>query len=230
MIGYYRFKNKKLLQQALTHPSLNIKGVQQPNYQRLEYLGDSTLGFVIATYLYNRFPDYTDGELSILKNELVKTERLNELGKYLDIPQQVVFGKGDISKTGPNNPSIIEDVVEAIIGAIYLDSGLDEAKKWILHYYELYFLELIDSEELLKKQMSSVSKLQVLSQDLYKEIPTYELLEKTGKEHSPIFKMIGIIKEFKAISQGSNKREAMERIAKKLISKIEKKLSENSQK
>ncbi len=223
MIGYYEFKNKNLLQQALTHPSLNIKGVQQPNYQRLEYLGDSTLGFIIATYLFDKFPEYSDGELSILKNELVKTERLNELGQHLNIPQRVIFGNGDIKKTGPNNPSIIEDVIEAIIGAIYLDSGLDEAKKWILYYYELYFSDLINSEELLKKQISSVAKLQVLSQELYKEIPIYEVIEKSGKEHAPIFKMMGVIKEFKSVSVGGSKREAMEKVAKKLLSKIEKK-------
>lgn len=216
-IAGYQFNDCNLFQQALTHPSVD----KQPNYQRLEYLGDSILGMIIAEYLYKSYPHYSDGQLSVIKNELVKRDTLNFLGQEIGIPALIHFGKGEIAKTGPQNHSIIEDVFEAVIGAIYLDSSFEVIQKWILAIFEGNVSELFDYQFAVNRSNNPIQKLQMLTQKLYKKTPAYTVIGKTGEDHMPVFTISATIEEFSATGKGKNKQQGMEVAARELLLQIE---------
>ncbi len=217
----YSFKNKNLLKQALTHSSYIENYVKPANYQRLEFLGDSVLGFVISDYLFKKFPSYSDGNLSILKHELVKTESLYEIGQHFNLSEFIIFGNGDISVIGKTNKTIIEDVVEAIIGAIYLDSDFEFIKNWIVNVYEKYFSEKINND--IEQSRGFTTKLQLYCQSKYKTPPTYTLISKRGEEHNPTFKMKVSILHYEETASGKSKKEAIEIASKKLLEQLKEK-------
>src|SRR5690554_3471001 len=124
------FKNTDLLLQALTHRSADPK-----NNERLEYLGDAILSFVIAEELFNRFPQVKEGKLSRLRASLVKGETLAEIARELKIGEVLILGPGELKSGGFRRESILADAVEAIIGSLYLDQGLEEVKALILRLF-----------------------------------------------------------------------------------------------
>ena len=122
----YEFKNKSLLELALTHRS--FKG---QNNERLEFLGDSILNFVVAELLFQKFPQSVEGDLSRLRSELVKASTLSEIGIEINVGDYLKLGEGELKSAGWRRPSILADTVEAVIGAIFIDSGMTEAKSII---------------------------------------------------------------------------------------------------
>lgn len=123
-----------LLQQALTHRSYSYEHDNAPNNERLEFLGDSVLGFVVTTHIYEKFPDLAEGELTKIKNGVVSAKALAEVGIELGLGEYLVLGKGEESSGGRTKANLIADAVEAILGAVYLDAGLPAAAAIVERY------------------------------------------------------------------------------------------------
>ena len=126
----YSFSNKRLLDIALTHRSAG-----NDNNERLEYLGDAILGFLIAEYLYLNFPDAAEGELTRLRATLVKKEKLAEIARELSLEKQLKLGTGELKSGGWRRDSILANTLESIIGAVYLDSNINECRSIISAIY-----------------------------------------------------------------------------------------------
>ena len=175
----YRFKNSDLLEQALTHRSYS----QINNNERLEFLGDSVLSLVISENIYQRESGADEGELSRLRSSLVKEEALARVARDIGLGDFIYLGGGELKSGGFRRSSILSDALEAIIGAIYLDSGFAPAKNTILHLYQDYLLNLPDIDSL----KDSKTQLQEYLQSKQLDLPDYVVIQTTGKSHDQIF-------------------------------------------
>ena len=210
----YRFNDESLLALALTHRSLGSK-----NNERLEFLGDSILGMVIATELFSRFPKEKEGILTRLRSSLVKGETLTAIANELGLSEYITLGSGELKSGGFRRASTLADAVEAIIGAIYLDSsataGIDEAKKFILGIYKQR-LEQCNPADTLKDPKT---RLQEYLQAKGQPLPDYEVVDISGKEHQQTFRVAcvveGLGQEF--IAKGSSRRKAEQAVASKVL-------------
>lgn len=195
----YEFKNKKLLEVALTHISLaNEKNIE--SNQRLEFLGDSILSFVVAEYIYNKFTDLAEGRLTEVRAEAVCERSLAEAAKKMGLGNAVKFGKSE-SGVGADKPSILCDTYEAVLGAIYLDGGIEPAKEWIMNNLK----DKIESAKLTHRY-NYKSEIQNFFQkrDKGTEVVSYILIERTGPDHMPKFKVNATYRG-KVIGTGSGK-------------------------
>ncbi|MCL2474196.1 MAG: ribonuclease III [Alphaproteobacteria bacterium] len=178
----YEFKDAGLLNAALTHPSLTIRrcaGKKKPAcpYERLEFLGDRVLGVVIAKALYERFPSAAEGELAIRLSSLVKAETLKHiaLDLKLDFALKVDMSLGEVRQ----HSSALPDAMEAVIGAMFLDAGLEVPERFILKHWKEYFNAETESDP--------KSVLQEIVQKRKLPIPSYVIIENSGPPHLPIF-------------------------------------------
>lgn len=174
----HRFSDPNLLRTALTHRSFGT-----PNNERLEFLGDGILDFVIAAALYHRFADLPEGDLSRLRANLVKQETLHGLALSLDIGKYLRLGEGELKSGGAERPSMLADALEAVFGAIYLDAGFEAAKKVIDGLYR-GLLEVIKPGEF---QKDAKTRLQEWLQGQRKALPRYQLIETSGAAHEQRF-------------------------------------------
>ena len=174
----YEFKNKTLLELALTHRSFKGK-----NNERLEFLGDSILNFVVAELLFQKFPQSVEGDLSRLRSELVKASTLSEIGTEINIGNFLRLGEGELKSAGWRRPSILADTVEAVIGAIFLDSGMVDAQLIIKRWLDNR-IEMIDPKKI-KKDAKSL--LQEFLQGKKIALPQYEVDSIEGEAHSQSF-------------------------------------------
>jgi len=174
----YEFKNKSLLELALTHRS--FKG---ENNERLEFLGDSILNFVVAELLFQKFPQLVEGDLSRLRSQLVKASTLSEIGIKINVGDFLRLGEGELKSAGWRRPSILADTVEAIIGAIFIDSGISEAQSIIKRWLDNR-IEMIDPKKV-KKDAKSL--LQEFLQSKKIALPEYEVGSIEGEAHSQSF-------------------------------------------
>ncbi|MBR4669947.1 MAG: ribonuclease III [Butyrivibrio sp.] len=198
LIGY-TFKNKDLLIQAFTHSSfVNEQRInKKPDYERLEFLGDAVLEMVSSEFLFKTYPDKKEGEMSKLRASLVCEPALSFDAEHLDIKSYIQLGKGEEHTGGRNKDSIIADVMEAVIGALFLDGGLQEAKRFIDKY-------ILSNTESLEKYRDSKSQLQELVQSMkHKEI-RYEICGEDGPEHDKIFKVRVYVAD-KIMGEGTGK-------------------------
>lgn len=182
-IGYC-FKDKSLLRQALTHSSFsNEQKINKwKNYERIEYLGDAVLELISSDYFYHAYPEETEGNLTKMRASAVCEQALAITARELQLGGYMVFGKGEEQNGGRERESIIADAVEAIIGAIYLDGGLEEAKRFIKNFV-LNDLEnkrlFYDAKSILQERIQE-AKIGEL---------TYELIREEGPEHEKNFVM-----------------------------------------
>ena len=174
----YSFNNGNLLTQALTHRSYGAL-----NNERLEFLGDGALNFIIANQLYQRFPNIAEGDLSRLRAQLVKEATLSEIAFSLDIGDALKLGEGELKSAGWRRPSILADALEAIIGAIYLDGGFAAAEAFVLGLYANK-LNTIDPK-LIDKDAKSL--LQELLQSRKLDVPEYKVTKLEGEAHAQKF-------------------------------------------
>jgi ribonuclease-3 len=197
----YNFSDQYLLEEALTHPSFS-KNSKVNNYQRLEFLGDAILGLVIAEVLIKKYPDANEGELSKRQAHLVSGEVLYQVALKIEIADVIKFSEGE--KAIKRN---LENAVEALIGAIYLDSNLENAKEFILKNWQEIIDENVDAPK------DPVSYLQEIVQGKSKKLPIYTITQVGGNSHQPIFEAVVKFddKEYKA--QGSSKKEAQKNVA-----------------
>ena len=210
----YDFKDHSLLNRALTHRSKTKK-----NYERLEFLGDSILGFVIAELLFNKFPDADEGKLSQVRSKLVKGVTLAKLGLELQVDEYIILG--DSEKNGTHKrEKILEDVVEAIIGAVYLDSDFATVKKVILGWYA----KTLDTEDFdIVKVKDNKSALQeILLQQGY-NLPIYDIVNIDGKDHEQIFTVSVTCNEYEEAinAEGKSRKKAEQAAAGKMIKIIQ---------
>lgn len=210
----YQFNDNQLLQEALTHRSASSK-----NNERLEFLGDSILNFVIAGELFNLYPDSAEGDLSRLRSSLVKKEGLVKIAEDLTIGNYLQLGSGELKSGGYRRNSILADAVEAVFGAVYLDGGFDVCKHLILRLYQKQ-LNTIPDPELLK---DAKTRLQELLQGRKLAIPKYEVINVTGKAHQQTFSVACLIDDLaiETAGQASSRRKAEQQAAAKALAEVE---------
>jgi len=215
------FKNKELLKQALTHRSyLNEHPSWGPHNERLEFLGDAVLELVVSEYLYKKFPEKSEGELTMLRASLININRLSQLARKLNLDKLVFLSRGELKQEGKAKSHILGNVVEAIIGAIYSDQGYQNCKKFIEKYLLVYLPEIIQK----KYYQDPKSLFQEIIQGKFKITPHYEVLEESGPAHRREFK-VGLFVGQKMVSQGRgfSKYEAEVEAAKNALKLYEKK-------
>lgn len=216
----YHFNNPILLQTALTHPSyLNEHSQEQDSYQRLEFLGDAVLEFLASDYLFKHFSKIREGRLTEIRSALVRTESLAKIANKISLGNYLLLSKGEESNLGRQNENILADAVEALIASIYLDSSLDQAKKFFLKFIR------VELEEIIKKKLylDPKTQLQEFLQAKYKQTPTYELLENVQKSSDDQF-YLGVFLQNKCLATGygKNKRLAEQMAARTALGKLNK--------
>lgn len=190
----YAFKQPQLLQRALTHRSYAPE-----HNERLEFLGDSILGCVIAKHLYSSYPQLSEGELSRLRSNLVREETLATLAQQLDLGSQLRLGEGELKSGGFRRPSILADALEALFGAVLLDSGFAEAEAVVLNLYVPY-LAKVDVQTLGK---DAKTLLQEYLQGRRIPLPTYSVVDMSGEAHAQSFQVECVIPSLKISTSGT---------------------------
>lgn len=197
----HRFETQKLLRQAMTHRSAS-----SVHNERLEFLGDSILGVVIAEALYHKFPKVAEGDLSRMRAAIVCGRSLAKLGKKMGLGDFLSLGQGELKSGGYRRESILADAVEAIIGAIYLDSGMDTIRQVILNWFEPQ-LQVIEPGV---SQKDPKTRLQELLQARQNPLPLYDVVATQGQAHNQQFtvtcRVEGIDTPFKGT--GTSRRKA----------------------
>jgi ribonuclease-3 len=181
----YSFKNRQILMNALTHRSFfheNPDKAQDYN-ERLEFLGDSVLGFVIVEYLYLSDSSLTESIMAKAKSYLVKESVLSEIAASLSLGKYLRLGKGEESTGGRTKRSLLADAVEAVLGAVYLDGGYEDARRLILGLFQNKIGSVLMSGEFYDFK----TELQEKTQLLFNSIPEYRMIKQEGEEHSKIF-------------------------------------------
>lgn len=206
-----RFKNILLLDTAFTHRSFaNEVSKHIVNNERLEFLGDSVLGLVVANYLFEHFPNDAEGELAKTKSVVVSEPILAEIALSIGVPSCLTLGKGEEKSGGRQKKAILADAVEAIIGALYLDSGLKEVEKFIIRIIEQEIKNVHSNKNI--KDYKSL--LQEYYQKKHKSVPIYKMEKKTGPDHDQTFWVsvsLGATKY--GPTQGKSKKEAEQKVA-----------------
>ena len=197
----YKFRNSLLLAEALTHPSVSHE-TQRYHFdnQRLEFLGDAVLQLVITEYLFRHFGGEAEGQLTKLRSRLVSRETLKMHAAALDLGRYLLMGRGEEATGGRERTSTLADAFEALIGAIYLDSDLETAKKFILEQARTD-LEQIIAEPV---DINPKGQLQELLQSISPSSPVYELLSQSGPEHDKTF-VVQAVWEGIVLSRGSGR-------------------------
>ncbi len=207
---HYRFHDAGLFVQALTHRSAT-----GPNNERLEFLGDAVLDFVISDALFYIRPDADEGDLSKLRASLVKDTTLAELAVNLGLGEHLILGSGERKTGGHRRESILADALEAIFGAVYLDSGYDAAKDIIDRVFEQRLAALPDAADLRDPK----TRLQEWLQARKLSLPAYDLVSVTGKDHRQKFVVSCTVIELSQTTEGqsTSRRKAEQRAARDML-------------
>ncbi|HLD17414.1 MAG TPA: ribonuclease III [Coxiellaceae bacterium] len=197
----YPFKDLRLLECALSHRSLETQ-----SNERLEFLGDAILNFVIAEYLFTRFPNLMEGELSRMRASVVNGDSLATVAKALSLPDYMRLGVGELRNGHPLRDSILADAMEAIMGAVYLDGGSEKVQECILKWLK----PLLDNLSALKPPKDAKSELQEWTQANHLALPDYEVTCITGKAHDQNFHVICRIEglDYRTEAEGRTRRKA----------------------
>lgn len=206
-----KFNDDLLLTQALTHRSVH----KTNNNERLEFLGDSVLSIVISEFIYNELKTANEGELSRIRSSLVKEEALARVARDIDLGQYINLGAGELKSGGFRRDSILSDALEAIIGAVYLDQGYEKAKKLILFLYQEYLITLPSPTSLKDPK----TRLQEFLQAKKIALPTYTVIDSSGKAHNQVFSVSCSISELKmsSIGTGTSRKKAEQMAASELF-------------
>jgi len=217
------FKDKSLYLQALTHPSYeNEVESKYGNYQRLEFVGDAVLEIVVTRYIYFNYPSMQEGSMTLLRSNLVREESLYELAKYINLGDYILLGVGELQAKGNTRPSLVSDVFEALIAAIYFDLGLEEAEKFVMGLIKR-FLDDVGVDNVLNKLKDYKTRLQEYYQVERKSL-RYELIKQEGTSNKPIF-TFNVYTEDNVLlgtGKGSSKQNAQQAAAKDALEKMAK--------
>ena len=215
----YQFKNQQLLETALTHRSyLNEHRSQKlESNERLEFLGDAVLELIVSLYLFQKYLDWPEGQLTARRAQLVQTKTLTMASQNLQIGSQLRLSRGEKASGGQQNPSILADTFEALIGAVYQDASFQKAFDFVKQNL------LIPAEKMFKEQLPQdfKSQLQELVQAQGYTSPVYKVLESFGPDHNKTFKVAVLINQQpEAEAQGKSKQEAEQLTAQKALEKL----------
>lgn len=216
----YQFKNPALQALAFVHRSyINEHRDVMRHNERLEFLGDSVLGLIISSFLYQTFPERPEGELSSLRSRLVDSQTCMNFVLKLDVHQYLLLGKGEKLSEGRGRESILGDLFEAIIGAIYLDGGLEEARLFLFRHFH---------EEIQGITAQPFSNWKALFQDYcqrtYQQTPVYDVLSEIGPDHNKLFMIsVSINEEKMGSGEGGSKKDAQQNAAKNALSRLKEK-------
>ncbi|WP_044194033.1 ribonuclease III [Ehrlichia japonica] len=211
----YNFKNLQLLNEALTHPSIISKDTMKFNYERLEFLGDAVLNIVISEMLFNIFPKDTEGNLAKKKTALVCGNKLVEVAQSINLGQFIMMSDGERACGGVNNLRNLENALEALIGAIYLDGGLTAAQDFIHLFWKH------SATDMNTPPQDAKTILQELVQGKKLSAPTYHIVNKSGPDHNPTFTVEVRIPPYTAIqATGHNKKLAEQKAASLMLHQI----------
>ncbi len=213
----YRFKNKQLLLEALTHKSYANEHKLKYNNERLEYLGDSILDFIIAYLLFMKFSGSNEGLLSRLRASLVNEKELSYIARKINLNDYIILGKGERLTSGYEKDSILSDAYEAVIAAIFLDSNINKVIKIVSKHFEQE-LNDINSQDMIQDFKTAIL---MFCQEKFKIAPSYELLNQTGPAHNCTFEVRIIINGSEyGRGKGKTKKEAEQQAAREAIYNI----------
>jgi len=208
----HAFKDKSLLIQAITHPSLE----GEANYQRLEFLGDRVVGLAVAGLVFAKFGDDSEGKLSRRQAALVRKETLCQVAIDLGVAPLIRMTETTLKTGGKDNASILSDVIEALVGALYIDGGFQAAKAFV----EGAWRHRLEDKTAAKDPKSG---LQEWAQGRAKPLPRYETVERSGPDHAPSFSIkVSVEGLGDAVGSGTSKRIAETKAAEKLLKKAKK--------
>ncbi len=210
----HKYIDENLLTQALTHRSYSGQ-----NNERLEFLGDGVLNFIIAHQLFLRFPKIDEGDLSRLRAQMVKESTLSEIAFSLNIGDALKMGEGELKSAGWRRPSILADALEAIIGAAYLDGGFEAAEALVLNLYSEK-LDTIDPKVIDKDPKSL---LQEFLQGKKMAVPEYSVVQTSGEAHAQLFVVECFIQKFdiRTVGEGTSRRIAEQQAAQLAMHDVE---------
>jgi len=202
-----------LLNDALTHSSWAAENPGQPDNERLEFFGDSVLKFVVSEYLLERFPEYNEGQLTEIRAVLVSAKTLGDVAASLNLGKYILVGR-----RVPMRPSILARSMEAILGAIYLDSGLIHVQNLIIRLFGSQ-ATAVDRDEV---KDNFKAQLQELTQSLHQGIPVYAVLGVEGPAHDPLFNVsVSVEGNLVGSGQGRSKKEAEQTAAKAALAQLQ---------
>lgn len=213
-----QFKDKNLLQTAFTHRSfLNESKQKMQSNERLEFLGDSVLSFIISSHLYKLRPEDPEGDLTNLRSYIVKTKSLADAAQKLNLGSYLRMSKGEELSGGRSNPQLLANTFEALLGAVYLDAGVDSAKKMV----EEMLLPGFSDALRVGPPKDAKSELQEVVQEKIKQSPHYKILEASGPDHAKQF-TVGVFIKGEKVGQGSgsSKQVAEEKAAEQALRKL----------
>ncbi len=214
------FKNKDLLKQSLTHRSFlnENKHIKNGHNERLEFLGDAVLELVITHFLYNEYPQKNEGDLTSIRSALVNAQTCAEVAKKININEFLLLSKGEAKDTGRARQYILANALEAVIGAIYIDSGYQKAEEFILKFITPMTQKIVDDE----LWIDSKSRFQEKAQDAVGITPSYKTLKETGPDHDKKFTVGVFLGEEKvAEGEGDSKQDAEQDAARKALKERE---------
>ncbi len=211
----YRFRKKSLLTTALTHPSFRYENpdVSEDN-QRLEFLGDAVLGMLASDMLMAQYPDAAEGELTRLKSSLISGIALASAARTIGLGKHLQLGKGEAANRGANRDSNLEDVLESLLGAVWLDGGLRAARR----FFDRNILRVLKTIE--PKTDNPKGTLQEYAQKNGYPIPMYRILKESGPAHAKRYYVEVAISSYAYQGEGNNRREAEKNAAEKAISNL----------
>lgn len=214
----YQFTDQVLLEQALTHRSVS----KSVNNERLEFLGDSVLSLVISEYLYRNFPDISEGKLSRLRASLVNQRSLADIARGIALGDYIKLGGGELKSGGYRRDSILSDTLEAVIGAIYIDGGFEQACESVLTLYRKLLGNI--SNKLDQSLKDAKTQLQEILQSRQIQLPVYEVVQTLGKDHNQLFtvacKIDGL--DLEATGKGSSRKKAEQEAAGLVLKRLKK--------
>lgn len=218
----YIFHNKGLLLEALSHPSLNKTSHENyKDYERLELLGDTVLNLIITEELINRFKKVQEGKLAQIRAYLVSRDIIAKVAECTNIAQYIIMSHGEETSGGRNNISNVENVIEALIAAIYKDGGLSICREWVLNLWHKYMNDSLNAS----LEFDPKSRLQELTQSLKLGIPKYTVLKISGLDHAPLFTVEAKVAQYISISNGNTKKAAEKSSAQELLQQIKSKIN-----
>lgn len=209
----YTFREPRLLREALTHRSFGI-----PHNERLEFIGDGVLNCTIALALFNKFPDLPEGQLSRMRANLVSQPALHSLAQRLDISQHLRIGEGEEKSGGRERPSMLADALEAVFGAILLDSSFDAAQATINRLYVTRIAQVNPREG----GKDAKTRLQEFMQSKHLPLPTYTVERVDGEAHAQMFTVRCSVPQVdqEATGRGSSRRAAEQQAANAVLNKL----------
>ncbi|AAW70691.1 dsRNA-specific ribonuclease [Wolbachia endosymbiont strain TRS of Brugia malayi] len=213
----YRFKNDAILEEALTHPSLNKRNSknQIENYERLEFLGDSILNMIVSAILFRLFPKEKEGALARRKTDLVCGNTIANVAKEIKLGNFIIMNNSERCNGGKRNLKNLENALEALIGAIYIDGGFANVKKFVTKHWEER------AKGMLSLPQDPKTSLQEWTQKNKLPLPEYELMKQTGPAHSPEFTISICIENYgKVFACASSKKVAEQKAAELMLEKI----------